>query len=77
METPKPQNDCLEYLLRNGCKNERFIPKDEFDVMARDGLFDDGPYIDTFGDGYGQPYRPRRQVFGKLKTGEFVYSQKG
>jgi len=28
--------------------------------------FTDGPFSETFGSGYGEPYNPRRQAFGMV-----------
>lgn len=43
------------------------VPKEEFDKLCRQRAFSSGPYRDTFGDGYGEPYNPNRFVFGTLK----------
>lgn len=51
------------------------IAKDDFDRLAGDEQFEVGPYIDTWGDGYGQPYYPWRQAFGKLRDGRGVYAE--
>lgn len=48
------------------------IPIRAFDALARAGSFIDGPYRSTFGDGYGEPYVPDRQVFGTLNSGRKV-----
>ena len=47
-----------------------------FDKLARNRKFKDGPYQDSFGDGYGEPYRPERRVWGTLKNGDKVESTK-
>lgn len=48
----------------------------EFDRLARDKQFADGPHISTFGEGYGEPYDMARRVFGTLKDGRKVESEK-
>lgn len=45
---------------------------EEFDKLAREKRFRDGPYIDTFGDGYGEYYVPVRRVWGTLDDGREV-----
>ena len=52
------------------------IPIEEFDDAARKGLFESGPHIDRFGDGYGQPYNPNRVVWVTLIDGRRVQSVK-
>lgn len=52
------------------------IPIETFDEAARGGSFEDGPFVSTFGDGYGQPYTPDRTVWGTLKDGRQVRSVK-
>ena len=48
------------------------IDRAEFDRLARAGEFAEGPYQDSFGDSYGDPYRPRRAVYGVLRDGRMV-----
>lgn len=57
--------------------NYKRIPIAEFDSLARENQFAEGPFIDTFGDGYGEPYMAKRRVFGTLKDGRKVESEKG
>lgn len=52
------------------------ISIEEFDRLARARQFADGPYISTFGDGYGDPYLESRDVFGTLKDGRKVAAVK-
>lgn len=52
------------------------LPIAEFDQLARTKQFAEGPHISTFGDGYGEPYQPERNVWGKLKDGRNVRSVK-
>ena len=54
----------------------KLISISEFDDLARKGQFLNGPFVSTFGDGYGEPYNPDRPVWGQLKTGEVVRSVK-
>jgi hypothetical protein len=50
------------------------LSQKEFDEHAKEKNFEEGPLIETFGDGYGEPYNPNRLVFGTLKGGEKVYA---
>jgi hypothetical protein len=50
------------------------IKKSEFDELVKNKQFSDGPYLDTFGDGYGEPYNPNRHAWGKLKNGKEVWA---
>ena len=51
------------------------ITKAEFDSHGESEAFAVGPYIETWGDGYGEPYNPYRQAFGKLRDGRVVYCE--
>lgn len=53
------------------------IDIEKFDQHARNGDFAEGPWKDSFGDGYGDPYQPHRTVWGTLKDGRKVRSVKG
>jgi hypothetical protein len=53
-----------------------FIPIAEFDRLAREGAFAEGPWKSTFGDGWADPYVPQREVWGVLKDGRKVKSLK-
>lgn len=50
------------------------IEKADFDKLARDREFADGPFIESFGDGYGDPYNPHRTIWGTLNDGRKVQS---
>lgn len=47
-----------------------------FDKFCIEKKFRDGPFIESFGDGYGEPYNPKRYVKGVLKSGKKVWSIK-
>ncbi len=49
----------------------------EFDLLANDEDWEDGPYRSSFGDGYGEPYNPNREVWGILQGGRRVQSNTG
>lgn len=51
------------------------LPKAEFDRLAKAVGFIEGPFRDTFGDGYGEPYNPNRQAFGRLRDGRLVFAE--
>ena len=69
-----PRHQCQQYFNKNKAEAV-LLPKDDFDKNAKSKLFAEGPFIDSFGDGYGEPYNPNRQAFGKLLTGEYVYCE--
>lgn len=52
------------------------IPIEEFDDLARRKMFEVGPYLSTFGDGYGDPYITERTVIGILNGGRKVRATK-
>jgi len=55
----------------------KFIPISEFNDLARARKFKEGPFKDSFGDGYGEPYNPNRAVWGVLEDGTAVRSRIG
>ena len=48
----------------------------EFNDLCRKKQFKEGPFIEDFGSGYGEPYNPNRYVKGILKNGKKVWSIK-
>lgn len=48
--------------------NATKIPRADFDQAAREKRFTTGPFVSSFGDGYGDPYIPpqKRDVWGVL-----------
>ena len=73
----KPRNGCFSYMLHEGAAEDTIeqITRDELIDQRDAGNFVDGPYKDPFGDGYGEPYNPYRQAYGKLKDGRFVFCE--
>jgi len=69
-----PRNQCIIYVQENGSRAE-LVEKEDFDEHCKNNDFLDGPYRDAFGDGYGEPYRPHRQAFGRLKNGKVIYCE--
>jgi len=61
-------------LFRSDCMSGERIPLAEFDRLQNDDGFVKGPFIDGFGSGHGEPYRPYRDVWGELKDGRKVWS---
>ncbi len=53
------------------------IAKTDFDSLAREKEFAEGPFMESFGDGYGDPYNPNRTIFGTLKDDRKVKSKLG
>lgn len=72
----KPRNSCKRYMQEKGIK-PTLLKKKEFDKLAREKMFESGPLVDTFGDGYGEPYNPYRQAFGILNDGKGVFCELG
>jgi hypothetical protein len=52
------------------------LPKPDFDALARQGAFADGPYAEDTAKTYGAPYVARKhyRVFGKLHDGRKVWA---
>ena len=71
----EPRHHCENYMCKNGIEKSILLTKEEFDGHAKSKDFEDGPYKDSFGDGYGEPYNPHRQAFGRLKDGRAVYCE--
>ena len=69
-----PRNQCKIYVEEHGGK-ATLLERKDFDDHYKNKKFSDGPYKDGFGDGYGEPYNPNRQGFGKLKSGLVVYCE--
>ena len=58
---------CIFHACRDAkTEKHRRVKKSEFDALFKNGAFSDGPYTEGFGDGYGEPYNPRRQAFGVI-----------
>lgn len=70
----KPRNACQAFAFRSG-KTAVFVPKAEFDTLCDTKAFVDGPYMDTFGDGYGEPYNPYRQAWGVREDKTVVFTE--
>ena len=75
----EPRHSCLEYVTTQrvvhkyaSCKQ---LPKNEFDAHYNNKFFADGPFRESFGDGYGEPYNPKRQAFGRLKDDTVVWCE--
>lgn len=69
-----PRNQCRDYIREHGGKAE-LVTKEEFNQLARQKQFKEGPFQDSFGDGYGEPYNPNRQVFGSLDDGRIIFAE--
>ncbi len=61
-------------LFRTSKSTFEWVDKPEFDQMCDDKEWESEPRIDSFGDGYGEPYNPNRAIFGILKEGRRVYT---
>lgn len=70
----KPKGQCWEYFAKRGTGAPEMVTQLAFDAHFDAGDFADGPFRDSFGDGYGEPYNPYRQAFGTLKDGRGVYA---
>lgn len=62
------------FIEEHKLRSARYVTRKEFDAMCKQKVFVCGPAIDTFGDGYGEPYNPVRQAFGGLENGECVFT---
>ncbi|NIA15160.1 MAG: hypothetical protein GWP08_13895 [Nitrospiraceae bacterium] len=75
----EPRNQCRAYcekqLKKYPAETPQELPRAQFDRLAKAKAFADGPFKDTFGDGYGDSYNPKRQAFGRLATGAVVYCE--
>lgn len=78
----KPRHSCTAFMCKNSTMIGKVttpkyecISKEEFDNLAKSDEFEDGPHMEGFGDGYGHPYNPWRQAFGKLKDGRLVFTE--
>lgn len=70
-----PRNGAAKYFLTKKAKNVKYLPKVFFDALAKQGLFEEGPFRDSFGDGPGEPYNPHRQAFGLDKSGVYIFTE--
>lgn len=70
-----PRHQCATYISDAGNVVVEQLTKVEFNKLCRNGAFEDGPFSDSFGDGYGEPYNPWRQAFGRLKDGRVVWTE--
>jgi hypothetical protein len=59
-----PRHSCHQYFITQRCEHPELIARQKFDKMVDAEEFTDGPFCETFGSGYGEPYNPRRQAFG-------------
>jgi hypothetical protein len=62
----KPRHNCKRFFIEQECK-PRCIKLTKFNDLAKKKKFTVGPYKETFGTGYGEPYYPYAQVFGMLE----------
>lgn len=71
----KPRHACREYVARHQDIPLEWISRKAFDELYDNRQFTDGPFIDSFGDGYGEPYNPNRQAFGVTRDGRCVFCE--
>jgi len=55
-------------------KEESELTKAEFDQLCLTSKIVIGPFKESFGSGYGEPYNPYRRVYGNLDGGRFVWA---
>ena len=70
----KPRDHCFAFAVENTC-GMTAMSRHDFDKLVDGKTFADGPWVSTFGLGYGEPYRPYRQAFGKLRDGRGVFTE--
>lgn len=75
MVKKEPRYSCREYFLVQRIAKPRSLSKEKFDRLIGQKQFKDGPFVEQFGKGYGEPYNPWTQVFGILKDGRGVYCE--
>jgi hypothetical protein len=68
-----PRHTCREWAVQ-GSEPELLTDR-VFDQLVAEKGFQDGPYVETFGDGQGEPYNPDRQAWGTLKDGRRVFCE--
>ena len=49
-----------------------WLDRAEFDRLVDESEWDQQPRMGTFGNGYGEPYRPNKPIFGILTGGRRV-----
>lgn len=74
-EQNPPRHGCMTYFLAEKTDKITLLTKGAFDILVNAKRFKDGPFTDSFGDGPGEPYNPRRQAYGTLDTGMGVYCE--
>ena len=67
MREIEPRYACKTYVNKDN-KKPVLLTKKIFDALYEAGMFIDGPFKSTFGDGRYEPYNPHRQAWGKIKT---------
>jgi hypothetical protein len=75
MEKHEPRGACAWFFVDHNIEKPEQLTKAYFDGLCEAGSFADGPHVDSFGDGHGEPYNPYRQAFGILKDGRGVYAE--
>jgi len=71
----EPRGQCAKYIREHYPAAPILVNMESINLWYQIDFFADGPYKDTFGDGPGEPYTGKRQIFGLLKTGEVVYCE--
>jgi hypothetical protein len=75
MSDDRPGKQAGTFFAEHKIRSPVLVTRAEFDKMVSKKQFVDGPFRETFGDGYGESYNPDRQAFGKLKDGRGVYCE--
>lgn len=70
-----PRNQCMVFFKQRKISEPLELSKEEFDRLSRDYNFAEGPFKESFGDGYGEPYNPWRQAFGITEDNRGVYCE--
>lgn len=71
----KPRNSCLEFVRSHADLKLECLSRKDFDALFDAKAFKEGPFAESFGSGYGEPYNPHRQAFGTTNDGRCVFCE--
>jgi len=74
----KPRVNCLAYVLLHGGGENAvayLVTRERFNDFLENDMFIDGPYVEFFGDIWGDPFNPFKQAYGTLNIDAIVYCE--
>lgn len=71
----EPRHGCRAFFAEHKVEQPKQVAKADFDKLYDGEGFKVGPFRETFGDGYGEPYNPARQAFGITTSGDGVFCE--